>query len=112
MTQPSERLQRVLEIGDTLALFPVLRDWTTKELQALLEDLDEFSAANYKAIDEAWKQIAFKQEVFLSRALSKDLDKIRDEKKMTVLTVMSEICSVAIFYLHERGVATEVPDEG
>jgi hypothetical protein len=100
----------VLEIGDTLALFPVLKDWTTEELQALLNDVDEFSAANNEAIDAAWGKVVLKPEVFFNRALSKDVDRLRDEKKMTVLSVMSEICSVAIFYLHERGVETEVPE--
>jgi len=108
--QPSSRLQKVLEIGDTLALFPVLKDWTTEELQALLNDCDEFSSAQWEAIDAAWKKLAFRPEVFWSTALSKDMDRMRDEKKMTVLSVMSEVCSVAIFYLYERGVPLEVPD--
>jgi hypothetical protein len=107
MSQPSERLRKVLEVGSVLDLFPVLKDWSTYELQALLKDVDSFAAAQYAAIDEAWKKAVFRQEVFLNSKASKFVDRAKDESKIRVMTAMSEICSVAIFYLQERGVATE-----
>lgn len=107
VSQPSDRLQKVLEIGDTMALFPILRGWTTEELQALIEDAGEFYEATDKAIDEAWKRLAFQPDNFLGAGQSREIDKARDEKKIMVLSVMSEICSVAIFYLNERGVKTD-----
>jgi uncharacterized protein YktA (UPF0223 family) len=103
-------LQSVLEVGDTLALFPVLKDWSTEELQALLADIDAFSAATNKAIDKTWAQIAVKPDIFFSKRGSQQIDKLRDNKKMNVLMVLSEICSVAIFYLDRRGVKTETTE--
>jgi hypothetical protein len=110
--QPSERLKQVLAIGDTLALFPVLKDWPTEELQALLTDVGEYAEASSTAIDNAWKKTATKHGLFNAdnaRHL-KFLDGMRDEKKMELMMVTSEICSVAIHYLHERGIETPDPD--
>jgi len=105
--QPSERLQKVLKIGDTMALFPEFKDWTTEELQALLTDVEQFAEQQYKAIDDAWNKVAFKPEKFFNPKAAHSLDKLRDERRLAVTAVMSEICSVAIFYLNERGVKTE-----
>jgi hypothetical protein len=103
-TQPSDRLKTVLAVGDTLALFPVLKDWPTEELQALLEDLEWYTDVSLKAIGEAWAKTAMEPSLFFDAANAKFLDNIRDEKKMEVMMVMSEICSVAIYYLYERGI--------
>lgn len=102
--QLSERLKKVLDAEDIFALFPLLKDWTTDELQALLKDVDEYADAANKTIDAAWKQVALLPGVFFSEGLSKALDQARDEKRKNLVMVMAEIYSVAFFYLHERGV--------
>lgn len=109
---PSDRLQRALDAGDVLALFPLFKDWPTGELLALLDDVDAFCMESYNAIDEAWKKKAFEAPVFFSESASRILDRLRDEKKQMVMLTMSEICSVVQFYLKERGINTEVPGEG
>jgi hypothetical protein len=108
---PSERLKTVLGAGDVFALFPILKDWTTDELKALLKDLEDYTDASYVAIDTAWEKTAMTPGVFLSETLSKTLDKLRDEKRTEVMMAASEICSVAIFYLQERGVKTEMEND-
>jgi hypothetical protein len=110
--QPSDRLQKVLEIGDTLALFPVFKDWPTEELQALLKDVEEFTSLSYAAIDKAWEKTLWEPCLFFNAANAKLLDQVRDEKKMETMMMASEICSVAIFYLAERGVEVAGLEEG
>jgi hypothetical protein len=105
----SDRLQKALEVGSVTALFPLLVDWPTDELQALLRDCDEYSAACCDSIDRAWESFIFQPANFFGD--SRGLDKVRDQKKMQVLAVLSEICSVAFFYLSERGIKTDFPGE-
>jgi hypothetical protein len=110
VVQPSERLQKVLSAGDVLALFPLLKDWPTDELQALLKDIEEYTAANYDTIDREWEKFIFQPAAFFDQAVSRKLGRVRDEKKMEVMAVMSEICSVAILYLERRGVEVALPE--
>lgn len=102
--QASDRLKTVLGLGGVVALFPVLKDWSTDELRALLRDIEEYASVSHKAIDRAWETVALSPNVFLSEALSKTVDKYRDEKKIEVMQIMSEISSVAMFYLNQRGI--------
>lgn len=107
MKQASDRLKKVLEIGDTLALFPVLKDWPTAELQALLEDVEWYTDVSYAAIQKAWEKTAMEPSLFFNAENAKLLDRARDEKRMEVVMIASEICSVAIFYLSERGIKVD-----
>jgi hypothetical protein len=109
--QPSKRLQTVLEVGDTLALFPVLKDWPTEELQTLLRDVEEYTESQYEFIEEKWKEMAFRPTVFLNLASSKVVDEIRDQSILIMAIVMAEICSVARFYLGQRGIKPDTPEE-
>src|SRR5271170_1618878 len=89
MAQPSDRLRKAIGAGDVLALFPLLKDWSTEELAALIEDVDEFALASNEAIDKAWKTVVFQSPAFFDKAVSRDLDQLRDEKKKLVLFAMS-----------------------
>lgn len=108
--QVGERLRKVFEVGGTLALFPVLKDWPTEELRALLKDVEEYMDVACSGIDRA--VVATKQHIGPEAALAHAplLDSLRDDKKMEVTMMASEICSVALFYLHERGVEVEIPE--
>jgi hypothetical protein len=107
MRQASDRLRRVLEIGDVVGLFPMLKDWPTEELQALLKDVEDYALFADAAIDRAWASTAFRSDVFLNPDASKMLDHIRDEARVELIAATSEISSVAIFYLNERGAKRE-----
>jgi len=96
---PSERLQRAIGTGSATALFSVLNDWPTPELQALLKDADDFITESHAAIDKAWQKTAMLPEVFFNHKNSMFIDHYRDETKQSVVLTMSEICSVAIYYL-------------
>lgn len=108
--QPTERLRKVIEVGDTLKLFPLLQDWSTPELKALLHDVDVYNRVVNKQIDAGWAEGALLPEFFFDRGASKQLDAARDDAKMHVMQICSEICSVAIFYLQERGEYVEDPE--
>ncbi len=111
LEKPSVRLQKVLEVGDTLALFPVLKDWTTEELLALLKDVEWLAEVSLAAIDQAWKKTALEPNLFFNAANSKALDEARREAELDVVAMTSEIASVAIYYLNERGVNVETEGE-
>jgi hypothetical protein len=112
MAQPGgERLRRVLRVGDTLALFPVLKDWPTEELQALVLDAEVFMTQAHADIDKAWAELALTPAAFFDQRASRELDRVREEKKFEFMCIMSEICSVAIFYLNERGAKVGFPGE-
>jgi hypothetical protein len=103
----SDRLRRVLEIGNVEGLFPVLKDWPVEELRALLGDVEDYAVFADAAIDKAWETTAFRIDTFLNPDASKMLDHIRDEARAELIAATSEICSVAYFYLHERGEKVE-----
>jgi hypothetical protein len=107
VTQASDRLRKVLEIGDVEGLFPVLKDWPAEELQALLKDVEDYALFADAAIDRAWEATAFRPDVFLDSAASKFVDYIRDEARVELIAATSEICSVASFYLGQRGAKRE-----
>ena len=101
--EPTERMNKVLAAGSTTALFPVLKDWSTEELKALLKDVDAHYDFLEGATDTAWKDAALQPEHFFNRSASAELDAQRKKLKIEILGMCSEICSVAIFYLRERG---------
>jgi len=103
----SERLQRAFDAGSVMDLFPILKDWSTDELQALVKDAEKFTSHADKKIDAAWEATIFKSEVFFNSAASKEADALREMGKLEIMMIMSEICSVAFFYLEERGVKVE-----
>jgi hypothetical protein len=110
MHQPSERIKTVLALGGVEALFPVLKDWPTEELRALIDDAGSFYEASIAAIDTAWQKTAFEPGNFFNRENAQFLDRLAHEKQIEALAVTSEICSVAIFYLEERGIMVD-PEE-
>lgn len=101
--EPTERLKSVLAVGGTEALFPFLKDWSTEELKALLNDVDAHHTFLEAVTDAAWQETAIRSEFFFNRAASAELDKQHRRMKVEILGMCSEICSVAIYYLGERG---------
>ena len=99
----SDRLQKALDAGDVLALFPLLKDWPADELNALMEDARAYQAASSAAIDEGWEKLAVQPSIFFDKTISEELDRVRDEKKMEIMFTAAEICSVALFYLGGYG---------
>lgn len=84
-------LRECLEQGGTVALFPLMKDWDRKRLNALLAELERADEMS----DAAYGKLATSVEYFFSQQKSKDLDAAR----MELVCVMSEICSVALYYL-------------
>jgi hypothetical protein len=109
--EPSERLMRVLRLHGVEALFPVLCDWRTEELQALDKDVEEYVKFAYAAADKGWEKVVFDPSIFCNPAASQALDQTRDSIKMQITEVAAEILSVAYFYLRQRGVEIEIPEE-
>jgi hypothetical protein len=105
----SVRLKRCFDAGDTMALFPLLGDWPTEDLRALLADVDAYHRGINAAIEAAHKELAFKPENFLNRSRSKTVDDSSRDRHMEQLAMCSEICSVAILYLKQRGIG--VPND-
>jgi len=101
--EPSDRLKRVLAVGETLALFPVLKDWTTEELKALLVDVDAYYDHIMVEIENAWKVKALQPENFFYRGKADAIDKERKDASLGIMATCSEICSVVFYYLGERG---------
>lgn len=95
----TDRLQKCIDAGSVEALFPLLKDWPEEELRALLDDIDAHYEQYNQKIDEAYQEHVFKPENFFNKTRSKTLDKVRDEYKMTILIMCSEISSVALYYL-------------
>jgi hypothetical protein len=109
---PSNRLKQTLEVGNVLALFPILKDWSTDELKALIQDANDLCAATQDEIDKAWKCLAFQPTVLLSpNKQFQELAHVCDEGKLKVAAALSEICSVAMFYLEQRGVEIKLPGD-
>ena len=80
--------------GDTWALFPLMKNWSRERLNALLAEVeraDEFT-------QEAWARLALQSGNFFSKRRSQDLDK----EKMESLLMLSEICSVALYYMGRK----------
>jgi hypothetical protein len=106
--EASARLKSVLKVGDTLALFPVLKDWPTDELQALLKDIEEFTVLELDSIDERCNEAATRFNASTNPRLARAVDRLRNEKKFLVIAVLAEIGSVAIYYLDQRGAEIEI----
>lgn len=111
MMEFTERLKKVLRIigeeHSTMALFAELKDWSTEDLKLLLEDVDVYHDFAMEEIDKGWQEAAFNPMLFFDSAGSKELDKARDELRVMMFGMCSEICSIAIYYLTERGVVVE-----
>ena len=101
--EPSERLKAVFAVGGTIALFPVLKDWSTVELRALLADVDAYYDFLNAATDAAWQDTVLQVDYFFNRGKSALLDKQFKQMKIEILGMCSEICSVVYYYLNERG---------
>lgn len=84
-------LRECFETGGTLALFPLMKDWSGEKLKSLISEVEAFS----KLATEEWKKQTFLPENFFSASRSRSLDRARFE----VDSVLSEICSVAYHYL-------------
>jgi len=95
----TDRLKACFDAGDVLALFPLLKDWNTAELRALVKDVEKFHTENADALEGGYKELVFRPENFLSRSRSKALDHAATRSGMDLMAMCSEILSVAEFYL-------------
>lgn len=93
------RLQACFEAGSTVALFPILKDWSAAELRALLEDVEAYNTAVLPIIQQAFGDLAIKPENFFSKDRSASIDEAKHQIELDLLAVCSEICSVALLYL-------------
>lgn len=93
------RLQKCLDAGDVLALFPLLKDWPDSELRALLDDIEAYHRAWSELLESTQRIDAMKMENFLSAERSAQLDRLYDAARSGLLALTSEIASVAYYYL-------------
>jgi hypothetical protein len=110
MVEPTERMQKVLDVingGNTMDLFPVLKEWSTEELLALLTDVEAYHESGQVEIQKGWEESAFTLQNFFDPNAAKELDNARNHLRMLLMGMCSEICSVAFYYLNERGVNVE-----
>ena len=98
----TERLQKCIDAGGVVELFPLLKDWSEDELKALVEDCNKLHEENVDGIERAYKEQVFKPEMFLNRANSKALDEAKKKAYCDSLGICSEISSVAQFYLEKK----------
>ena len=105
-----ERLKTCLEAGSVEALFPVLKDWPQGELRALLEDINAHWKVADAQIDDTWQKFAFRPEVFLSPQTSQQCDRVVKAIRNELFGVLSEVSSVALFYLRAQPAPQEEPD--
>lgn len=95
------RLQTCLDAGSVVALFPILKDWSRQELQALLVDVDEFHKTHSHTIGQLYRKTSLIPAVFFSPTLSDAVDDAADEMSRDLIIMCSEIASVALYYLEE-----------
>ena len=100
---PSDRLRKAVAAGSVERLFFVLKDWPIRELKALLRDVNAFYDLTMKRLDDKWQELVFRPEIFLSKKASEVVDAGRDHARRRLLSVCSEISSVALFYVGEKG---------
>ena len=96
------RLRACFDAGGTVALFPLLKDWSKAELRALLADAKAYNTAVQPIIDQAHGDLALKAENFLSATRSASVDAARRQVEIDLLAMCSEIVSVCYFYLGEK----------
>jgi hypothetical protein len=102
----TERLRKCIDAGDVLALFPLLKDWPDDELVALVADVEAIGQEAESVIDANYRTEAMRVENFFSRERSAAVDQAHRDARMQVFAMASEIISVALYYLGERGVET------
>lgn len=95
----SERLNKVLAIGSTDALFSFLADWPKDELRALLDDVDSFGKEQEQNIEKGINVALFEKGYFLSNKATKMTMERAQKARDHLVGVLSEICSVALLYL-------------
>ena len=95
----TERLQKCLDAGSVVGLFPLLHDWSRAELEALMADVELFHQELEAKVDCAFRELAFQPQTFFSNQQSQALAQATSEARMHAMIICSEICSVALFYL-------------
>lgn len=95
----TERLQKCIDAGGIVELFPLLSDWTKDELRALCADIDALYAEQEAAIDKAYTEQVFKIENFFNAQRAETVHQAADDARMNNLAMCSEIYSVALLLL-------------
>ena len=98
-----ERLLKCIPAGSAAGLFRLLKDWTKPELKAVLDEVDEYDKAFNSAVHKSYAEIAMRPENFLNRRRSKEIDEALHEVDLNNFAMLSEISSVALYYLDRQG---------
>jgi len=117
----SARLRKCLAAGDVLALFPLMRDWSEKELRALLRDVGGFYESSAARIAGRKRRLskelaALRSEMpaaagalasldpgsFSPEGIQRALDRGEGEVLARLMAICSGISSVAVYYIGER----------
>jgi hypothetical protein len=107
----SSRLKTAIATGGIFKLAEVLDGWSTEELQALLVDANAQYGEFMKELHGKQGEALLKPAIFFNDKAASEVNEIAHKAEIDVLGVYSEICSVAMMVLEERGIIVEDPDE-
>ncbi len=97
----TERLQKCLDAGGVAELFLLLKDWPHEDLKHLIQDTSDFMVEEHARTAILTHEHLFKMENFFSDLRSSAILKAEAEARDNALAIMTEICSVATYYLPE-----------
>lgn len=104
------RLEQCFEAGSVENLFPLLKDWSTSELDALTEELNQYTDAAMAHAERRYQEYLKKHHT--SEEAEPVTRAIHDNHVLQVQIVMGEIFSVVLYYQGVRQGRAEVVDSG
>jgi hypothetical protein len=99
----TERLQKCIDAGEVVELFPLLKEWPEDELKALVNYCGKLHEEFMAEVGVKYKEAVFKPENFFNQTRAKALDEAKKEAFFTSLAICSEVSYVAQFYLERMG---------
>lgn len=102
--QIPKRMKTCLDAGSVEALFPLLKDWSVGELQALMKELEETEDRFNRDIKKETARQILRPEAFFNDRMANIIIEADNKVSMEFLSVCSEIASVAVYYLERHGV--------
>ncbi len=100
--EPTARLKLCLAQGSVEGLFPMLKDWDVKELQALMDDVEEMQNQTLKAVKKRTEEHLLKPENFFNDKAAEAVLGAGEKASMDVCGMCAEIASVAMYYLERK----------
>jgi hypothetical protein len=106
----SDRMKAAVATGNIFKLAELLDGWTTEELKVLLVDVNAYYEECMGRLHDKYGEMIFKPEVFFNPKAASLVNVASHEVEIGVLGTCSEISSVAMCILEERGI--KFSDEG